>query len=349
MNQALPVVNYYQVSLKNEGEELMTSPIFYDDNSLNKFLSKLNLITNNYEIKNITVNPKIDDLSYKLDKNYDVTNSRYCFYNEDEENNDFNTNPETDFNTNPETDFNTNPDTTSNLWINPSFQESQIHYSNNLVDDDSYHNLQGMNVYSYGDGYMLKPLLNDSRFGKDFFDFGRWNDEQEAWFINSNLLDYVLECGAILKVNNCLEYDQNCDEYLFCNMEFEDFDDGYILSFSKNQDKSVKVNFNISNFSLYEELWYEQGQGWLFTKTDKDFLEYNGAIYKDNSCNLFENMKFIESGEKGYKLIAEKNNKFYGLENFLGLGKWRKDYWFFKKDELVNYDFFINKGCIYSA
>ena len=333
MYDSLSSINYYQVCLKNCNEELMSSSIFYDNNSLDKFLKKLNLITKDYEIKHIKVNPKIKDLSYKFDKNYITHYNRYRFYNEDSE---INTNPELVINTNPESILN------SNFWINPNFDNSQYHYSNTL-----HSNLEGMILYNYSDGYMLKPDYYDYRYDKDAFHFGKWNDEEDAWYINSSKLDYVLECGAKLKVDDCFNYDNTLNEYLFCNMEFEDFDNGYILSFVKDKEDLVKGNYNIYEFSLYEDLWYEQGQGWLFTKGDKDFLEYNGAIYKDNINYVFDNMKFSESGNKGFKLIPEKDNKFYGLDNFLGIGKWRKTYWFFKKDKLNNMDFFINKGGVY--
>merc|ERR1711935_194089 len=337
MYQSLPLINYYQVCLKNCDEELMSSSIFYDENSLDKFLEKLNLNTKDYEIKHIKVNPKIKDLSYKVDKNYITHYNRYSFYNK---NSEINTNPELVINTNPELVINTNPDPilNSNFRINPNFDNSQYYYSNTL-----HSNLEGMILYNYSDGYMLKSDY-DYRYDKDAFHFGKWNDEEEAWYINSSKLDYVLECGAKLKVDGCFDYDNTLNEYLFCNMEFEDFDNGYILSFVKDKENLVKGNYNIYDFSLYEDLWCEQGQGWLFTKGDKDFLEYNGAIYKDNNNYLFDNMKFIKSGDKGFKLIPNEDNKFYGLDNFLGTGKWRNTYWFFKKDDLVNHDFFINKS-----
>ena len=310
----------YQISLVKNGKVLMTSSIFTDSESYNSIMAQLNTPGCYYNVNCMTYFPVLNNTH-----NLDSTHNSYGM----------STSKSPDAFKSPSTDsygMSTSTSPTS-IWGNgldilAGVALGQIKIFDNMT-------LEEVHFIDFN-GYLLIPPEGHEDHGKLNLHGSIWNNNMEGWLVAEENLDFFLDNGAMWKLENERIDDIINDKKtnIFDDMIFEEYDNKYLV-----QCYDDHISYKKNNY--YGGTWNQQGDGWLFGKDMKKFLEDNGAKYEDNSNVVFDNMVYSPSRSRGFKLIPEEDNKFYGLDNFLGKGLWRNTYWFFPS---TNHNYFISGG-----
>ena len=202
----------------------------------------------------------------------------------------------------------------------------------------------GMTIREHGKGYLLVPPDGHQDFGEKYYHNAWWMPSQQAWFFKQEHLDYFLDNGALWELDSetveeiIAEAENTPYEQVFLDMIYEDFNGGYLVQCYEDHPFYQSQTY-------HGGVWNDQADGWYFPATQRDFLEDNGCEFMDNSRMVFEGMTFQPCRGRGFKLIPEVDNRFYGLQNFLGQGLWRKTYWFFPRG---SNEYFTDRGAAFA-
>jgi len=226
--------------------------------------------------------------------------------------------------------------------INFEEEGSEINSENMGAEGANFNEFEGMTIELCVDGYLLVPQENHPYYGINCLSDGWWIPTQKGWYIKDDSVEYFLENGASWKPENKDTNDSIViNPKIFDEMIFEDYDGKYLL-------QCYAEDTNYKNPNFHGGVWNKQADGWIFSNDMINFLEDNGAKYEDNSLDIFDDMLVVSCRGNGWKLIPSKENKFYGLDKFVGKGLWRESsdttkppYWFFPKETL---EFFTSKG-----
>ena len=198
----------------------------------------------------------------------------------------------------------------------------------------------GMTIREHGKGYLLVPPTEHPDFGEKYYHNAWWMPTQQAWFFKQEHLDYFLDNGALWELQSesveeiIAQAENTPHEQVFLDMIYEDFNGGYLVQCYEDHPFYQSQNY-------HGGVWNDQADGWYFPASQRDFLEDNGCEFMDNSNMVFEGMTFHPCRGRGFKLIPSIENRFYGLQNFLGQGLWRKTYWFFPRG---TQEYFTTRG-----
>ena len=311
---------HYQISLVKDGKILMTSCIFKDFESYNFVMTQLNLPGCQYQVNYTTSVNYMTEFpcnnesatSYETPTNYETCTGSYGCNGTD-----------------------ICSSSGGGVWSNNLEMLAEAASQQNGLFSDM--TLEELNFRGFN-GYLLIPPEGNKNFGKSNLHGAIWDNYFKGWCVNEKNLDFFLDNGAMWKLENesidNIMNDEEIQPKIFDEMIFEDYDDKYLV---QSYDNHPNYKDEIYNGGI----WSVNGDGWLFPKNMKKFLEDNGAEYEDNSKVVFDNMVYTPSRGRGFKLLPEEDNKFYGLDKFLGKGLWRKTYWFFPS---ANHNYFTSKG-----
>ena len=196
------------------------------------------------------------------------------------------------------------------------------------IDVTEGHLFSGMILREHGRGYLLIPPEGHKDYGEKYYHNSWWMPSQNGWFFKGEHLDYFLDNGALWELQSEMveevlaDGENGTQGMIFDDMIFEDFDGGFLV-----QCYDDHMYYQSQNY--HGGIWNTQADGWFFPSSQRSFLENNGCEYQDNSDIVFEGMTYTKCRGRGYKLTPTVDSRFYGLQNFLGQGLWRKTYWFF--------------------
>lgn len=190
----------------------------------------------------------------------------------------------------------------------------------------------GMELSSYGKGYLLTPTDDHPKYGQKYFHNGWWMPSQNAWFFKSKYYDTLVSGGASILVESDTEETTKDME----NMTFQEYGRGYLLTCSEDhEDYGTKY--------FHGGWWKPSLDGWFFKKEFLGKLAEQGATFvkteetvesgEDEYYDIsLKGMTFQNYG-KGYFLNCPSNSPFKGIKYFTG-GWWMPTNkgWFFKKE-----------------
>ena len=141
----------------------------------------------------------------------------------------------------------------------------------------------GMELITYGKGYLLVPSENHPDYGTKYYHNGWWMPSSNGWFFKSKYYDSLIEGGAIDEEiiedsnNECEEYNDTYEEYEdigpFTNMKIEEYGRGYLLSPEDDHpDFGEKYYHN--------GWWIGRQNAWFFKDKYYEYLIDNGATHQ---------------------------------------------------------------------
>ena len=236
----------------------------------------------------------------------------------------------------------------SNIGSN-SFQILELSDTNNattqldgLNNGKSYNKLEGMFLYKYGKGYLLKCDENDASWGTKYYHNGWWMPTQNGWFFKAEFVDNLIKLGAqiwnnkIAKSNTIKKETDN-----LTGMILSLYGKGYLL-------KCASYDSRWGEKYFLTGWWMPNQEGWFFKNTEFEYLTELGATYAENIDDYFsedeptkftiKNAKWSQYG-KGWLLTPKNDHPEFGEKYFNG-GWWmpNKNGWFFKNAEKSKLD-----------